>query len=220
MPQLRAVCRVSRLLPDPGTVGVTAIDKRPVEGPVAVRDLGLYADVQADRAHHGGPDKALYAYSSTDAQWWSEQLSRPTPPGFFGENLRIDGIDLSESVIGERWQIGDQVQVEVTMPRTPCATFQRYLDEPQWVKLFAAEGRVGAYLRVLRRGSVQAGDSVVIVAQPTGSVPLRRWFCERRAADAQTLLERDAAGELRIAPALREQLERSLAVRDDRVRQS
>ncbi|MGL3199121.1 MOSC domain-containing protein, partial [Curtobacterium flaccumfaciens] len=54
MPLVTAVCRVERLLPDSGTIGVTAIDKRPVEGPVRVRPLGLFADVQADRKHHGG----------------------------------------------------------------------------------------------------------------------------------------------------------------------
>lgn len=211
MPRLLAVCRVDRLLPDPGSIGVTAIDKRPVEGPVVVRDLGLYADVQADRAHHGGEAKALYAYSSDDADWWGERLGRPTPPGFFGENLRIEGHDLSSAVVGERWRIGERVEVEVTMPRTPCATFQRHLDEPQWVKRFAEEGRTGAYLRVLRRGSIEAGDTIEVLSRPTRSVPLRRWFVERRADDAQTLLDAEAAGELQLAEALRVYLHRALA---------
>ncbi|QHC66039.1 MOSC domain-containing protein [Rathayibacter oskolensis] len=211
MPRLLAVCRVDRLLPDPGSVGVTAIDKRPVEGPVVVRDLGLYADVQADRAHHGGEAKALYAYAAEDAQWWGERLGRDTPPGFFGENLRTEGIDLSAAVIGERWRIGERVEVEVTMPRTPCATFQRHLDEPQWVKRFAEAGRTGAYLRVLHRGSVEAGDPVEVLSVPSRGVALRRWFVERRADDAQTLLDAEAAGELRLADDLRPYLHRALA---------
>jgi len=62
-PTVTAVCRVSALLPDPGTIGVTAIDKRPVDGPVHVRPLGLRADVQADRKHHGGLDQAVYVFA-------------------------------------------------------------------------------------------------------------------------------------------------------------
>ncbi|MBF4462840.1 MULTISPECIES: MOSC domain-containing protein [unclassified Rathayibacter] len=211
MPRLLAVCRVARLLPDPGTVGVTAIDKRPVEGPVVVRELGLYADVQADRAHHGGEDKALYAYSSEDAQWWEQQLGRELPPGRFGENLRSEGLEVSGAVIGERWRIGASVEVEVTMPRTPCATFQRVLDEPQWVRRFTEAGRVGAYVRVLRRGSLEAGDAIEVLSRPEHGVPVDRWFRERRPEDAQALLEAAEQGALRLAPALLVSIERALA---------
>lgn len=73
---LLAVCRVHQLRPDSGTVGITAIDKRPVEGLVNVRPLGLYADVQADRANHGGLDQAIYAYSQEDADFWATELGR------------------------------------------------------------------------------------------------------------------------------------------------
>ncbi|ROQ03230.1 MOSC domain-containing protein YiiM [Rathayibacter sp. PhB93] len=211
MPRLLAVCRVDRLLPDPGLVGVTAIDKRPVEGPVVIRDLGVYADVQADRAHHGGEAKALYAYAREDAEWWAERLGYEMPPGRFGENLRVEGLELTGAVIGERWRIGEKVEVEVTMPRTPCATFQRVLGEPHWVKRFADEGRTGAYLRVLHRGSIEAGDAIELLSRPERAVPLRRWFVERRADDAQTLLDAEAAGELRLAADLRPYVERALA---------
>ncbi len=74
-----AVCVVHQLTPDPGSVGTTAIDKRPVEGPVRVRALGLHGDVQTDRAHHGGPEKAVYAYAAADAAWWAEALGRDLP---------------------------------------------------------------------------------------------------------------------------------------------
>ncbi|PPG95912.1 MOSC domain-containing protein [Rathayibacter rathayi] len=211
MPHLLAVCRVARLLPDSGTVGVTAIDKRPVDGPVGVRDLGLYGDVQADRAHHGGLDKALYAYSEEDALWWAERLDRPMAAGRFGENLRIEGLAVSGAVIGEHWRIGATVELEVTMPRTPCATFQRTLGEPQWVKRFAQEGRTGAYLRVVHRGSVEAGDAVEVFSRPEHGVPVDRWYREHSPVDAQALLNAEAAGSLRPAPALRASIERALA---------
>jgi MOSC domain-containing protein YiiM len=169
MPRLLAVCAVRQLRPDAGAVGVTAIDKGPVEGPVRVGPYGVYADVQADRKHHGGLDKALYAYAEEDAAFWEEQLGRRLPPGWFGENLRVAGLDVNAARIGERWRIGERVEVEVTMPRTPCQTFARWVggdDARGWVKRFSAERRLGPYLRVVRVGRVRAGDEIVVVHRP------------------------------------------------------
>lgn len=170
MPKLLHVCVVRQLLPDPGLVGVTAIDKGPVEGAVKVGPYGLYADVQADRKNHGGLEKALYAYAQEDAEHWERELGRGLAPGFFGENLRTEGIDVNASRIGEVWRIGEQVRVEVTMPRTPCQTFARWVggdDARGWVRRFADAGRLGPYLRVLDKGRVGAGDQIVVEHRPT-----------------------------------------------------
>ncbi len=72
MPTLIAACVVAELRADAGYFGVTAIDKRAVDGTVKVTKFGLRGDVQADRKHHGGLDKALYAYSHADAEYWEE----------------------------------------------------------------------------------------------------------------------------------------------------
>ncbi|MBO9626837.1 MAG: MOSC domain-containing protein [Microbacterium sp.] len=172
MSRLVAVCAVHQLLPDSGTVGITAIDKRPVEGSVKIGPYGVYADVQADRKHHGGLDKALYAYSEEDAAHWAAELGRDTPPGWFGENLRVEGIDVNAALIGEQWRIGDTVVVEVTMPRTPCQTFARRVGgdaERGWVKRFSDSRRLGPYLRVVTKGRVQAGDEIVVIHRPEGA---------------------------------------------------
>src|SRR5690606_6971016 len=100
MARLLAACVVSRLHDDAGSVGTTAIDKTAVDGPVKVGRLGLYADVQADRKHHGGEDKAVYTYAAEDADWWAEQLQRDIPPGLFGENLRVEGLNVSNAHVG------------------------------------------------------------------------------------------------------------------------
>jgi MOSC domain-containing protein YiiM len=169
MPTLLAACVVHQLRPDAGTVGVTAVDKRAVDGPVAVKRLGLYADVQADRKHHGGDDKALYAYAQEDADYWAGELGRELPAGWFGENLRLDGVDVNGAAIGERWRIGERVEVEVTMPRTPCQTFARWVggdDERGWVRRFSEAARPGAYLRVVRTGEIRAGDAITVLERP------------------------------------------------------
>ena len=176
VPSILAVCVVHALRPDSGPVGVTAIDKRAVDGPVRVGRYGLRADVQADRKHHGGEAQAVYAYGQDDAAHWARELGRELPPGWFGENLRVEGLDPNAARIGDRWRVGDGVVLEVTGPRTPCATFARWVggdDERGWVRRFRDEGRVGAYLRVVQRGSVRAGDAVLVEPGDPGAPTVR-----------------------------------------------
>ncbi len=171
MGRLIAPCVVFRLHDDAGTVGTTAIDKQPVDGAVKVGRLGLYADVQADRKHHGGEDQAVYAYAAEDADWWAEELGRDIPPGLFGENLRVEGLEVSNARVGERWKVGDSVVLEVTWPRTPCMTFARWMGEENngWVRRFSDARRLGAYLSVVTTGSVKAGDSIEVIPAPEGA---------------------------------------------------
>ncbi|MEV7663138.1 MOSC domain-containing protein [Paenarthrobacter sp. NPDC089316] len=208
---LLAVCRVHQLLPDPlGSVGVTAIDKRPVEGPVKVHKLGIHGDVQASRVHHGGEDQAVYAYSQEDADYWSAELQRDLPAGIFGENLRVTGIDATGAVIGERWKIGLDVELEVTSPRTPCATFQRVLGEPTWVKRFSEAGRVGTYLRVVKTGSISAGDHIHRTFIPKHGITVGQWFSEPTPDLVQILLDAEADGEIRLQDDYRPEFEKVL----------
>lgn len=211
--ELLAVCRVYVLLPDAGAVGVTAIDKRPVDGPVKVRPLGLYADVQADRAHHGGEEQAVYAYSQEDAEHWSSELGYEVTPGLFGENFRTRGVAASGALIGERWEVGSAV-LEVTQPRTPCSTFARRLGEDRWVKRFTDANRTGAYLRVVTTGQVQAGDAIQVVFRPSHGVTIADWFGSRVAGTtvevARRLLASEAEGEIRLSAEMRDRTERAV----------
>jgi MOSC domain-containing protein YiiM len=47
----------------------SAIWKSPQAGRVAARGVNLEGDDQADRAAHGGPHKAVYAYAIEDLRW-------------------------------------------------------------------------------------------------------------------------------------------------------
>jgi len=147
----------------------SAIDKRPVSGPVEVGPLGLDGDTVADKVNHGGLEQAVYAYAREDLDWWTEQLGRELGNGLFGENLTTAGIDVSSALIGEIWRVGATV-LQVTAPRIPCNTFKSWLDEPRWVKRFAAAGRPGAYLRVLTPGTVAAGDDLAVLSRPAVQV--------------------------------------------------
>ncbi len=191
MANLLAVCVVHEIIPDSGRVGSTAIDKRPVAGPVSVGQLGLAGDVQAAIEFHGGIDRAVYAYAQEDVQHWAKELGRDLPPGIFGENLRTVGVDVSAAVIGQRWQIGEELILEVSCPRIPCATFARFLDEPQWVKRFTEWGAPGSYFRVLAPGSVAAGDEIFVHPAPAHGVSIGRAFRGLDAQAAAALLDSD-----------------------------
>ena len=175
---VRAVCVVDQLLAVPGRVGVTAIDKRPVEGPVQVREYGLHGDVQADRKHHGGVWKAVYLLSDSDVEQWEPEFGGPVPPGYFGENLRVTGIDTSRLQIGTVLEVGAAgapgLRMEVTTPRIPCQTFAHRVGKPRWVRRFTEGGRPGAYARVLAPGPVGAGDEIRVVCEPTHGVTIAR----------------------------------------------
>ena len=163
----------------------TGIDKQPADGPVEVRapgskahglGSGLVGDFIGDRRHHGGDDQAVYAYALEDLQWWAEELGVSLSAGRFGENLTTTGVDVNGARIGERWKLGDAVQLQVSEPRIPCGTFRGWMDRPGWLKTFTAAARPGAYLRVLTPGSVQGGDYAQITHRPDHDVTVAMVF--------------------------------------------
>ncbi|GLY91596.1 MOSC domain-containing protein [Actinoallomurus iriomotensis] len=170
---------VGRPQPNPWKrLPTTGIDKRPVEGLVAVTapgpkgagDVGLAGDRAHDVRHHGGTDQAVYAYAREDLDRWAAELDRPLPNGVFGENLTTEGLDVNGALIGERWRIGRDVVLEVSAPRIPCVTFEGRLGVPGWIKRFIAAAVPGPYLRVIEPGDVRAGDPIAIVSRPDHDV--------------------------------------------------
>src|SRR5215475_12488801 len=97
----------------------SAIWKAPVAGRIAVRGVNLAGDDQADRKAHGGPDKVVYAYAIEDARWWEPTLGRPLGYGELGENLTVEGLEVNDALVGERWRVGTAL-LELSEPRIPC----------------------------------------------------------------------------------------------------
>ncbi|MGW4717648.1 MOSC domain-containing protein [Nocardia sp. NPDC004260] len=201
--EVLAACVVHADIEVPGRVGRSAIDKRPAAGRVAVRALGLDGDHVCNTKDHGGVDQAVYAYADEDARRWGTELGRELPAGWFGENLRVRGLPVSDSVIGARWAVGDTV-LEVTAPRVPCATFQHWSGEQQWVKRFALRSDTGAYLRVLTEGTIAAGDRISVVHVPGHGITVRDLFT----GTDPDLLAILLADEPTISAAVRMQVER------------
>jgi MOSC domain-containing protein YiiM len=163
---------------------LTGIDKRPVDGPVAVTvpeakgtgSVGLAGDRVFDVKHHGGPDQAVYAYAREDLDVWEAELGTLLNNGVFGENLTTAGVDVNGALIGERWRVGESLLLEVSGPRIPCGTFQGWLDRKGWIKRFTEAARPGTYLRVIEEGEIRAGDPIEIVQRPSHEVTVALAF--------------------------------------------
>lgn len=148
-----------------GRIVETAIWKQPTAERVAVRGVNLQGDDQADRRVHGGVDKAVYAYSSEDYEWWGGQLGRELEPGTFGENLTVSGLALDRALIGERWRVGSVV-LQVSQPRLPCYKLGIRMGDQGFVDRFEAAERFGVYLRIIEEGTIGAADIVEVISHP------------------------------------------------------
>jgi MOSC domain-containing protein YiiM len=179
-----------------GEMVTSGIFKSPVEGPVRIDGVNLHGDDQADRENHGGPIRAVYAYAEEDYLWWQETLGQTLPPGKFGENLTLRGVDISDALIGERWRVGTAI-LEVTSPRVPCYKLAMVMDDAKFIKTFARALRPGAYLGIVEQGDVSAGDSVEIVHKPEHALTLQ-------AMTRIYLFERQRLGELLVPQLPRE----------------
>ncbi|WP_028661145.1 MOSC domain-containing protein [Nocardioides insulae] len=158
----------------------TAIDKRSVTGPVAVRRLGLAGDEQGNTAHHGGPDQAVFAFAREDLDDWARELGGPVRDGLFGENLTTAGIDVNAAEVGERWRVGSTL-LELSYVRTPCHVFRSWMevsgfDGSGWVKRYTRAGRPGVYLRVVEEGELRAGDPIEVVHRPGHGITAAAMF--------------------------------------------
>lgn len=182
--------------------GWTGIGKQPTFEPVKVRGpgpkttglgSGLVGDFIGDGKHHGGDEQAVYAFQREDLDEWQRRLGRELPNGFFGENLTTVGLEINDALIGERWQVGQEVVLQVTAPRIPCSTFRGWMGEKGWAKTFTAAGRPGAYLSVVVPGTVMTGDPIEVIQQPSHDVSIGLVF--RATTTERDLLPRLLAAE-------------------------
>lgn len=152
----------------------SAIWKEPVTGPVAVGRLGLAGDAVANPRVHGGPEQAVLMYAQSHYPTWRSEWGREDlVPGAFGENLTVSGLTEATVCIGDIFEIGS-ARLQVSQPRQPCATLARRHRVPDLIAVVHGNGRSGWYLRVLREGTLQAGDELTLSDRPHPEWTVRR----------------------------------------------
>ncbi|MBW9073502.1 MOSC domain-containing protein [Agrobacterium deltaense] len=156
--KIRAVCR-GEAKSLPGKTAKTGIFKHAVQGLVMVDAEGIVSDAVCNRKHHGGPDQAIYVMGSVDLDFWSRTLGFVVEPGFFGENLVLEGVDSAKLHVGDRFS-ASEVVLEVTAARIPCATLSARIGDPDFAPRFRQAGQPGFYCRVLKGGMLAAGEDI------------------------------------------------------------
>ena len=174
------------LRPLAGRQILSAIDKRAVDGAVAVGPLGLAGDEQADLNVHGGLGKAVYAYPVEHYPLWVQArrdagvdaTGAELPWGFLGENLSIEGLREDQVWVGDRLHFPNCV-LRVTAPREPCYKFTDVMGFATAARLMVAHAACGFYLAVEQPGQVAAGEPFTHEAGPRG-LSIREAFLARK----------------------------------------
>ncbi|CAK7208493.1 hypothetical protein SCUCBS95973_000121 [Sporothrix curviconia] len=166
------------------------IDKGLCTGPVKVDSMGLVED-EHDYTFHGGVDKAVHGYCSAHYADWQREFPSAADrfrPGGFGENLVFAHLNERNIHIGDVFAVGPKssnsgvsedlsgtgLLLQVSLPRQPCFKLNHRFGLRDFAPNTWKLSRTGWYYRVLRPGTVQAGDEVRLVQRPNPEWPLER----------------------------------------------
>ncbi|MGZ4800961.1 MAG: MOSC domain-containing protein, partial [Acidimicrobiia bacterium] len=177
----------------------------------ALSVINLEGDDQADRTVHGGPDKAVYAYSADHFERWSSELGIDVGPGTFGENVTVVGVTEADVCIGDRWAWGDAT-LEVCQPRWPCFKLALHRGRSDIQGRMRSTGRTGWYLRVLEPGEVPAAGPIRLTTEDPAGVTVED---AHLAMSDRHLVEPDLVRAVATHPALAEQWREPLRDRID-----
>ncbi len=136
------------------------VPKLPVEQAELTMD-GLVGDRQKNLKYHGGPDRAICLWSAEIiAQLQAE--GHPIEPGSSGENLTIEGLDWEEIAIGNQYQLGDNILIEITDYAQPCRTIAKYFTSRKYGRISQKRnpGTSRLYARVLKPGLLRPGHRI------------------------------------------------------------
>jgi MOSC domain-containing protein YiiM len=128
----------------------------------AVRTRGVAGDRQRDLRHHGGPTRAVCLYSLELIRALRAE-GHGIDVGCIGENFTLTGVPWERMVPGAKLDVGE-VQIELTAYAAPCSNLRPYFTDGAFVRVAQKvhPGWSRLYARVLREGTVRAGDEVHI----------------------------------------------------------
>jgi len=122
-----------------------------------VGELGIDGDGH-NYSGHGGTDKAVCLYSLERILAF-QASGHPIFPGSLGENLTVIGLEWSDISFGDRFKIGEEVEIEIVSAASPCATIEQSFSDgdasrvdhelhPGWARFYA---------RVVKPGTIRPG---------------------------------------------------------------
>ena len=130
------------------------VPKIPVDS-ADIRFEGISGDEQNDKKHHGGIMRAICVLEN-ELLVKLQSEGHPIMPGTTGENLLVEGFNLS---IGSIISIGT-VELEVVSAATPCKTISKSFTDGFFNRMsdkkYPRETRW--YCRVLKEGTIRISD--------------------------------------------------------------
>lgn len=136
--------------------------KEVVDYKVFVSKYGIVGDEVADKIHHGGLEKAVFANSYENYKEWAEFLDvNELPFGALAENLTISGLHESSVYLGDIHKVGSTL-LQVSQPRKPCYKIAKRWNNKKFTNEIYTTGLTGWYYRALREGEIITGDEVVV----------------------------------------------------------
>ncbi|KAM0287498.1 hypothetical protein ACHAQH_000452 [Verticillium albo-atrum] len=177
----------------PGLQIESGIDKNACSGSVRVTRLGLDDD-EHDLTFHGGIDKAVHGCKwppkncSSHYPGWQQEYPAAADrfrPGGFGENLVTRHLNERNICIGDKWAVGGSVVLQVSLPRQPCFKLNHRFQLKNFAPKTFRSSRTGWYYRVLKEGSVKAGDSMILTERkwPKWTIERVQEFLHRNPED-------------------------------------
>ena len=91
------------------------------------------------------------------------------PWGAFGENLTTEGMNETDTHIGDRFQVGKAL-LAVTQPRVPCFKLAAKFKRDDILKRFLQSARSGFYFSVIEEGLVAAGDVIQRIYEDSNKI--------------------------------------------------
>jgi MOSC domain-containing protein YiiM len=144
---------------------ITAYHKQTVTGRVHVGKLSIEGDEQHHKKFHGGEHRAVLMYSAEHYVMWAQELKCELPYGSFAENFTVSGLNEDTVCIGDIYQIGENVKLQVSQPCQPCNQIYMALGIEGIVNKVKTNFRSGWYLRVLQEGDVEAGMPIKLLSR-------------------------------------------------------
>ena len=120
-----------------------------------IRFEGISGDDQNDKKHHGGIMRAICVLEN-ELLVKLQSEGHPIMPGTTGENLLVEGFNLS---IGSKISIGT-VELEVVSAATPCKTISKSFTDGFFNRMSDKKypGETRWYCRVLKEGTIRISD--------------------------------------------------------------
>ena len=126
-----------------------------------VIEIGIQGDKQRNPDKHGGTEKALSLFS-LEKLLEIQKEGIAMFAGGMGENLIVAEMDWSDISIGDKFLIGDELEIEISSSSGPCKQISLYYEEntEHTIKESMFNSWTRYYARVIQEGYIRTGDTI------------------------------------------------------------